>query len=281
MMGSADDEPERGGDEGPQHEVRLTEGFWLADTACTQALWLAVVGGSNPAHFKDDLENPVESIDIAAIDIFLGRLGGTLPGQPQALLPTEAQWEYACRAGTTTPFSFGEQITLEQVNYNGRLPYENPKQPGHPGFDRRATVAVKSLPPNGWGLYQMHGNVWEWCADDLGNYSAEAKQDPQGPADSPSRALRGGSWRNGAGWARSAYRDHGLRGYAWLDGGFRFALRSIEPGPRSGVPARDLRGAPGLPAEPAGVEAAAEPTPKNGVGRVKTFPDRPRLPDET
>jgi formylglycine-generating enzyme required for sulfatase activity len=231
MMGSADDEPERGGDEGPQHEVRLTEGFWLADTACTQAMWLAVAGGSNPAHFKDDLQNPVESIAIADVETFLKRLGGTLPGQPQALLPTEAQWEYACRAGTTTPFSFGEQITSEQVNYDGNHPYDNPKQQGRKGLFRNKTVPVKSLPPNAWGLYEMHGNVWEWCADHLGAYSEEPKVDPRGgSAVGVLRALRGGGWDWRARAARSARRDADHPGNALRYIGFRFSLRPQEPG---------------------------------------------------
>jgi formylglycine-generating enzyme required for sulfatase activity len=231
LMGSPDDEPGRDSGEGPRHEVALTEGFWLADTACTQALWLAVVGGSNPAHFKDDPQNPVESIAIADVETFLKRLGGTLPGQPRALLPTEAQWEYACRAGTTTPFSFAEQISTEQVNYDGNFPYDNPKQPGRKGLHREKTVPVKSLPPNAWGLYEMHGNVLEWCADRVGAYSAEPKVDPRGGSGlGAQRAVRGGSWDIDAGRARSAFRDAGEPGNRDHGLGFRFALRPQEPG---------------------------------------------------
>ncbi|HNO60224.1 MAG TPA: formylglycine-generating enzyme family protein, partial [Plasticicumulans sp.] len=164
LMGSPDNEPERLNNEGPQHLVTLTRGFWLADTACTQGLWQAVTGG-NPSQFKDDPQNPVEQVSWNDVQKFLRALEGLLPGI-EACLPSEAQWEYACRAGTTTPFSFGTQVTPAQVNYDGNFPYADGKK----GEDRGRTVPVKSLPANDWGLYEMHGNVWEWCADGLRTY---------------------------------------------------------------------------------------------------------------
>ena len=159
-MGSPEDEEEREswGNE-TQHPVTLSQGFWLADTACTQALWQLIMG-ENPADFNDDPENPVETVSWLDVQAFLEKLNQLIPGL-QAQLPSEAQWEYACRAGTETPFSFGENITPEQVNCDGSEPYAG----GEKGEYRRKTVPVKALPANPWGLYQMHGNVWEWCQD--------------------------------------------------------------------------------------------------------------------
>jgi formylglycine-generating enzyme required for sulfatase activity len=230
LMGSPADEPQRYDDEGPQHRVRISEGFWLADSACTQALWLAVLGGKNPARFNDDLACPVEQVSHDDVLTFLDALKGKLSGSDQPVLPTEAQWEYACRAGTTTPFSFGAQILPEQANYDGNLPYNGAPK----GRFRKRTVPVKSLPANPWGLYEMHGNVWEWCAD--GAYRpyptlkpGQVAEDPlQPPEQGPEahRVIRGGSWVNGARDLRSAYRNAGRRGDRDRNLGFRLALRS-------------------------------------------------------
>ncbi|MER2517239.1 MAG: formylglycine-generating enzyme family protein, partial [Candidatus Accumulibacter phosphatis] len=162
-MGSPADEPAHLENEA-QHEVTLSRGFWLADTACTQALWQAVTG-ANPSEFQDDVRNPVENVSWRDVQAFLSELNRRMPGL-QARLPSEAEWEYACRAGTTTPFSFGDDISPEQVNYNGDSPYAG----GEKGLNREKTVPVGSLPANPWGLYEMHGNVWEWCADWYGDY---------------------------------------------------------------------------------------------------------------
>jgi formylglycine-generating enzyme required for sulfatase activity len=205
FMGSPNTEAQREGDEGPQHLVRLSHGFWLADSACTQAFWLALLG-NNPSHFKGNLAFPVENVSWNDVQQFLHRLQTNLPQGCTAGLPTEAQWEYACRSGTITPFSFGENITPEQVNYDGDQPYNGNRK----GQFRARTVAVKSLAPNAWGLYEMHGNVWEWCADGLRNYRSlplgQAEFDPVG-AGVAKRALRGGSWINVAAYARAASRD--------------------------------------------------------------------------
>ena len=234
LMGSPDDEPGRISNEGPRHLVTLTQGFWLADSACTQALWLAVMG-TNPSYFKEDGQLPVEQVSWNDVQPFLRKLEERLPGC-KAGLPTEAEWEYACRAGTGTPFSFGAQITPGQVNYDGNYPYAGDKK----GQYRRKTVPVKSLPPNAWGLYEMHGNVWEWCADGQRKYDGQPQTDPTGPVpgqgkDTPP-ALRGGSWYIYAWWARSAYRYAFLPGSADQYRGFRFCLRSIEPSPATGPP---------------------------------------------
>ena len=229
-MGSPEDEPERFKDEGPRHEVTINQGFWLADSACTQALWQAVMD-NNPSSFKDDPQQPVENVSWHNVQAFLKRLQerlqSLLPGC-QVDLPSEAEWEYACRAGTTTPFSFGANINPQQVNYDGNYPYFGDEK----GEFRKKTVPVKSLPANPWGLYEMHGNVWEWCKEGQRTYDEQVQIDPLGPmtGDDIPRCLRGGSWYDYAWWARSADRDAGQPDYAISDAGFRFCLRSIKSG---------------------------------------------------
>lgn len=207
LMGSPEGEAKRL-DRERQHRVTLTQGYWLADTACTQALWQAVMG-DNPSRFTEDQENPVERVSWNDItDRFLPALNERIPGL-QLELPTEAQWEYACRAGTTGPFAFGDQITPEQVNYNGNYPYAE----GQKGQYRKKTVPVKALAMNAWGLYQMHGNVWEWCADEYADYPEGDAIDPKGPPalqdnkEGRQRVLRGGGWNFSGGYCRSALRN--------------------------------------------------------------------------
>ncbi|NOS89871.1 MAG: formylglycine-generating enzyme family protein [Methylococcaceae bacterium] len=200
------------------HDVTLSHGYWLADTACTQALWLAVMG-KNPAHFKEDINLPVEQVSWHDVQEFISKLNGLLP-DAYARLPTEAEWEYACRAGTTTAFSFGDNITPEQVNYNGNYPYQGAEQ----GLFREKNVVVKSLPPNAWGLYEMHGNVWEWCADGYDGYPNEAVTDPTGATEATARVLRGGSWLHDALHTRSASRGYDTPDYRNSRIGFRLAL---------------------------------------------------------
>ena len=219
LMGSPESEPERWNDE-KQHEVTLTQGYWLADAVCTQALWTAVMGEkNNPSHFKGDLNLPVETVSWDDAQQFIDRLNHGYPDL-SACLPTEAQWEYACRAGTTTPFSFGEQITPDQVNYDGNYPYADGKK----GQYRQKTVPVKSLPPNPWGLYEMHGNVLEWCADWYGAYPEHAVIDPAGPENGLGRVLRGGSWSYYGRLVRSANRYGYEPDYRSGHIGFRLAL---------------------------------------------------------
>ena len=218
MMGSAIDEPERLDDES-QHHVTLSQGFWMGETAVTQALWRAVMD-TNPSHFKGD-ELPIEQVSWNETQNFLTRLNQLVPGL-ELRLPSEAEWEYACRAGTQTPFYFGKNITTEQVNYDGNFPYND----GPKGEYRRQTLASEQLPANAWGLYQMHGNVHEWCNDIYGPYTGTTV-DPQGVEVGKYRALRGGSWLFDAAKARSAARrwvgpDNGDRSY-----GFRLALGQV------------------------------------------------------
>jgi formylglycine-generating enzyme required for sulfatase activity len=222
LMGSPNYDPRGFDGEGPQHPVTLTQGFWLADTACTQAMWLAVAGGKNPSNFKGDAQCPVEQVSWDDVnEKFLPKLQSLLPPGCEATLPTEAQWEYACRAGTTTPFSFGDNINPALVNYDGNYPYNG----GEKSEDRQRTVPVKALPANGWGLYEMHGNVWEWCRDDMRNYAEGAVVDPIGAIGDGPRLLRGGSWRDPAMYVPSAYRFVYHRGFRSGILGFRVALR--------------------------------------------------------
>jgi len=217
QMGSPKNEVDRYEHE-IQQAVTLTEGYWLADSACTQALWTAVMG-VNPSRFQDNQNNPVENVSWDDARQFIERLNCNFTDL-EARLPTEAEWEYACRAGTDTPFSFGHNITPDQVNYNGNYPYAG----GVKGMYREKTVPVKSLPANRWGLYEMHGNVLEWCADWFGDYAAEAAVNPVGPVEGSYRVLRGGSWYYNGRLVRSANRLRYVPVYR--DGiiGFRLAL---------------------------------------------------------
>ena len=198
------------------HKVILTRSFWLADTACTQALWQAVMG-KNPSYFKG-AQRPVEILNWHDCKRFIYEISSLKPGL-EFRLPTEAEWEYACRAETRTPFWFGDNITTEQVNYQGEYPYAG----GEKGKYRGETVEVKSLPCNVWGLYQMHGNVWEWCSDWFGDYPTERVIDPGGSSSGTLRVLRGGCWNNGGVNVRSAYRSNNLSSDRLEGTGFRLA----------------------------------------------------------
>ena len=200
MMGSPENEAERDDDEGPQHQVTISQGYWMFDTAVTQALWLAVMG-DNPSRFQGD-DRPVEQVSWDDCQQFIKKLNDLKPGLDLKLL-TEAQWEYACRAGSLSPFSFGDNVTSEQANYDGNYPYSD----GEKGLDREETVHVKTFSPNAWGLYQMHGNVDEWCLDGQRQYEDNAELDPIGPLEKgASRVVRGGAWFSVARFLRAAYR---------------------------------------------------------------------------
>lgn len=224
LMGSPQNEPERHNNE-TQHEVSLTQGFWLAETTVTQALW-KVVMGDNPSRFKGK-HLPVEQVSWEDAQRFIANMNGMKP-ELQMCLPTEAQWEYCCRAGTSTPFYCGEQINSKLVNFDGHHPYNDGRKSAY----RQQTVEVKSLPPNAWGLYEMHGNVWEWCQDWYGAYPAQPVVDPQGLATGSTRVLRGGSWFSDGRDCRSAHHinfDPSGRSYYI---GFRLALghRAVQSG---------------------------------------------------
>jgi sulfatase modifying factor 1 len=166
--------------------------------------------GNNPSTFKGEKNLPVETVSWRDCQEFIKKL--RKKDKKPYRLPTEAEWEYACRAGTTTPFHFGDTISTDQANYNGNYIYGNGKK----GVYRKRTNPVGSFPANAWGLQDMHGNVWEWCQDWFGDYPQNDVVDPQGADVGQHRVLRGGSWSSSPGNCRSAFRD------------------GVEPGFRSG-----------------------------------------------
>ncbi len=174
MMGSPEQENGRYDNE-TQHQVNISQGYWLADTACTQALWQAVMG-KNPSDFKGD-NRPVESVSWNDVQQFIETLNQHQPGL-NLRLPSEAEWEFACRAGTTGAFNFEGELSLDKVNYSGTWEYES-EQWGEGALQQ--TAEVKSYPANAWGLHEMHGNIWEWCQDWYGSYPSQPVTDPSGP----------------------------------------------------------------------------------------------------
>ena len=199
LMGSPDTEVNHC-DEEHQHSVTLTTGYWLADTTCTQELWQAVMG-TNPSKFNTSKQNPVENISWDDCKEFFTKINQLQPNL-NLRFPTEAEWENACRAGTTTTFSFGDHVTTDLVNYDGDYPYNGAPN----GIYRQQTIGVTDLPCNQWGLYQMHGNVWEWCSDWHDGYDMNVLVDPTGPATGSERVVRGGSWGSYARNLRAAFR---------------------------------------------------------------------------
>lgn len=184
--------------EKPLHQVTLTKGFWIGRTEVTQAQWLSVMG-DNPSRFKGE-DLPVETVSWNDAKKFCRKAGKGMQ------LPTEAQWEYACRAGSTGPYSGTGK--LDEMGWN--TDYYRDAHQTHP---------VGTKQPNAWGLYDMHGNVWEWCADWYGDYPDGAVTDPQGPTSGAMRVQRGGSWDNTDGYCTSSYRScGGLTGADSRDG---------------------------------------------------------------
>jgi len=202
MMGSPENEIGRRDDESPQHEVTVPS-FFMGKYPVTQAQY-RVITGNNPSRFKSD-NRPVERVSwnnaVAFCEKLSQRTGKTYR------LPSEAEWEYACRAGTTTPFHFGETITTDLANYNGNYTYgQEPK-----GVYRRETTEVGSFGvANNFGLYDMHGNVWEWCQDNWHSNYEGAPIDGSAwlgiEKNTNTRLLRGGSWVNDPDYCRSAFR---------------------------------------------------------------------------
>jgi len=198
MMGSPPDEAGREAQE-RLHEVTLSRPFYLAVTEVTQLQWEKVMG-TNPSRFVACPDCPVEWISAHEIELFLAR-AGELEGV-SFRLPTEAEWEYACRAGTRTVFGIGDEVGTDSANYDGHYPLA-----GQPvGEFRERTLSVASFPANAWGLFDMNGNVWEWTADPHCEYSAEHVIDPLGSCTTELRVIRGGSWVFGADSARCALR---------------------------------------------------------------------------
>ena len=254
LKGSPPDEPERFDDEGPQHEVKL-ESFFISQTPITQAQWRAVAGwqplpaerwgqdlNPDPSHFQTsegqaegevclfpgeaNTDNrPVENVSWLDAMEFCNRLSQRT-GRTYTL-PSEAQWEYVCRAGTTTPFHFGDTISPELANYHGNYAYAD----GPQGVNREQTTPVGMFPANAWGLHDMHGNVWEWCLDEWhesyegaptdGRAWGDAAEGEKSKELAKTKLLRGGSWVDGPGDCRSAYRAHVRPDDAAHDVGFR------------------------------------------------------------
>ncbi len=213
LMGSPESEHDARNSERPQHPVRITRSFYLGKYPVTQQQWEAVMA-SNPSHFKGS-RNPVEEVSWNDCQEFLQRLNEKAgDGRREFRLPTEAEWEYACRAGTTTRYSFGDDAGQlgEYAWYR-----DNSGSTTHPVGQKR---------PNPWGLYDMHGNVSEWCTDwHAGDYYATSPvNDPQGPESGSLRVYRGGSWRYVARNCRSAARYRLTPDTRTLTLGFRLAL---------------------------------------------------------
>jgi uncharacterized protein (TIGR02996 family) len=224
LMGSPDSEQDRREDEGPQHEVEITSYFSLGIHPVTQEHYEKAMG-KNPSYFtrsKDGGPNhPVEQVSWEEVVEFCRKLSNR-PAEKVAgriyRLPTEAEWEYACRGGanSSSPFFFGDSLSSTQANFDGNHPYGGAAKGPH----LQRTSPVGSYKPNAFGLFDMHGNVWEWCQDWYDeNYS---KQSPrQGPQNGSYPMLRGGSWDDGAHYCRSAGRDRAGPGHRCSNIGFR------------------------------------------------------------
>lgn len=243
QMGSPDTEADRE-DKELLHEVEITRPFHLGVHAVTQAEWQKVIGKASQSRFRVAPEggpdHPVENIIFDEAVDFCKRLTA-LEAEKKAgrayRLPTEAEWEYACRAGTTTPFNGGKSLSSQQANFNGNFPYGGADK----GPYLRHTAKVGSYAPNAWGLYDMHGNVAAWCADwyDPEYYKRSPRADPRGPEtgvvptgyksrNTPGdgqfyRVIRGGSWVDEARACRSAYRYRAMPHEAYQIVGVRVA----------------------------------------------------------
>lgn len=211
MMGSPASEIGHRANEGPVHEVVIGGAFYLGAVPVTQAAYLAVTG-KNPARFTvregGGPEHPVESVSWDDAVAFCQRLSEREEERTAGRsyrLPTEAEWEYAARAGTATPFAFGGNFGTSEGNFDAAYPYGE----AEPIVSVGRTTPVTRFPATAWGLHDMYGNVWEWCADWYGEsyYSTLPLRDPPGPAEGKYRVLRGGSWKNQATACRAAYRN--------------------------------------------------------------------------
>ncbi|MFO7667715.1 MAG: SUMF1/EgtB/PvdO family nonheme iron enzyme [Desulfobacterales bacterium] len=217
MMGSPTGEHGRGNDE-TQHQVTLTRGFYMQTTEVMQGQWKAVKEGNNPSYFKQWWGDnyPIENVSWDDVQEFILRLNQK-EGGSNYRLPTEAEWEYAARSGTITPFNTGNCLSTDQANYSGDNPFPSCSK----GEYRKKTVKTGSFSPNTWELYDMHGNVREWCQDWDGDYSSDSVVDPSGPLSGSYRVIRGGGWDSSAGLCRSSEREFDTPGYRYGDLGFR------------------------------------------------------------
>jgi len=193
------------------HKVTITKPFYLGKHEVTQEQWQAVMGGT-PSQFKG-AKNPVEKVSWDDCQLFLRELQEKVPGQ-RFRLPTEAEWEYACRAGSTTKYCYGD----DDVRLGACAWYSsNSDETTHPVGEKK---------PNAWGLYDMLGNVREWCADWFGDYPSGEVADPTGPASGSGRVARGGAWYSDASAARSAYRIRYAPSARYYYCGFRVVVEA-------------------------------------------------------
>ena len=209
--------------EKPQHEVTV-QSFFMGKYPVTQAQWREIASlpkiehdlNPKPSHFKGD-DRPVERVSWDEVVEFCQRLSQQTGKEYR--LPTEAEWEYACRAGTTTPFHLGEAITTDLANYKGNYTYASEPK----GEYRKETTSVGHFSPNSFGLYDMHGNVWEWCEDDWHDNYQGAPEDGGAwrSGTCSNKVIRGGSWNYLPAYCRSAYRDDDPREFRGINSGFR------------------------------------------------------------
>ncbi|MCO6456701.1 MAG: formylglycine-generating enzyme family protein [Pirellulaceae bacterium] len=239
LMGSPESEPERASWEGPRHRVTLTSNFWIGIYPVTQQQYLTVTD-KNPSEFPGD-NRPVEQVDWEMAGAYCAHLTeraksyGILPPGYEFRLPTEAEWEYCCRAGTTTATAFGDGLSSQQANFDGTHPYGKARK----GKYLTRTSDVGSYQPNAWGLYDMHGNVWEWCLD-AAKWDSAVKTDTyvDGIADplcrvGRDRVVRGGSWFSDGRNCRSACRRAYEPGHRNDNLGFRVCLARSPAGPEA------------------------------------------------
>jgi formylglycine-generating enzyme len=199
MMGSPASEPGRNGDE-VLHRVMVSRLFYIGQHEVMQAEWTKVMG-SNPSYFNACERCPVEQVDFYQVNDFLSRLNAGTSAM-QFRLPTEAEWEFACRADASTPFNTGTTLTTAQANIDSR--YSAIDVDNGAAYDK--TLPVGKFEPNAWGLYDMHGNVWEWTNDWYGPYDPRQDTDPRGPGIGVKRVVRGGGWHFDANSARCSIR---------------------------------------------------------------------------
>lgn len=227
VMGSPDSELGRESKEGPQTTVTLSYEFWLGKYEVTQIEELSLTG-TNRSIYANDLRLPVDFASWAVANYYCEKLtqreaaAGHLPWGYRYRLPTEAEWEYACRAGTTTAVGVGSGTSLSstQANFDGEFPYGG--APAGPNLD--TTTLPGTYPPNAWGIYDMHGNVAEWCSDYYAPYPGGSVTDPKGPATGSTRVLRGGAYNSTGKSCRSARRDSRSQTLSQFAQGFRVVL---------------------------------------------------------